>query len=57
MANRFEELSFVVPPEIKKEVEAIALDRSEPGNRTTNSDVLREALAEYLDVPLSEIEP
>ena len=41
-----------VPVEMKERLEAVALDRSEPGNRVTTSEVLREAVELYFETEL-----
>jgi len=37
-----------ISSEMTERLEQLALDRSEPGDRVTSSDLLREAVAEYL---------
>jgi predicted DNA-binding protein len=43
------ELRIRVTEEKRKRIEKIAHERSEPGDRVSLSDVLREAIDEYLD--------
>jgi len=38
-----------VPGEMVEELQEIAHERTEPGNRVFVSDIVREALAEYLE--------
>lgn len=49
MAEKSERISTSVSPELRNEVEQTALERSEPGNRVTVSDVIRDALRDHFD--------
>jgi hypothetical protein len=44
-----------VPVFLKEKVQREALERSEPGERVNESDVLRDALAEYYDLDRTEV--
>ena len=46
-----------VPKEAKHQLHVEATNRSTPDETIRQSDLIREALAEYLDIPLEELEP
>ncbi|MFB6237551.1 MAG: ribbon-helix-helix domain-containing protein [Halopenitus sp.] len=46
--------SISIPDELLDEVDEVAHDRSEPGDRTSRSEVVRDALEEYLERHCSE---
>jgi metal-responsive CopG/Arc/MetJ family transcriptional regulator len=44
-----EQVNFRVDEDVLSDVDEIAHARSEPGNRVTRSDIIREALDKYLE--------
>ena len=46
-----------VPKEAKHQLQLEATERSTPDETVRQSDLIREALAEYLDMPLEDLEP
>jgi len=46
-----------VPKEAKHQIEVAATERSSPDETVRQTDLVRRALSEYLDIPLDELEP
>jgi len=46
-----------IPKEAKHRIRIEAVERSTPDDEVTQSDLVRHALSEYLDIPLEDLEP
>jgi len=46
-----------IQKEKAEEIRLIALEESSPDDRVSQSDIIRQALSEHLDIPLEELEP
>lgn len=55
--REFETVGARIPKEAFEEIRGVALEESTRSNPVNQSDILRRALSDYLDIPIEELEP